>query len=76
MRFRRTLLRPALSLALAATAAAPAGLAASDAYAWSLANTGDDDGAAAEMRPALAFGLKDPKVLQHAQAIAEHGTGE
>jgi tetratricopeptide (TPR) repeat protein len=42
-----------------------------DAYAWSLAAAGDYSQANSEMRKALAFGLKDPKVLDHARAIAE-----
>ena len=41
------------------------------AYAWSLAATGDYARAGAEMRKALAFGLKDPKVLENARVIAE-----
>jgi tetratricopeptide (TPR) repeat protein len=41
------------------------------AYAWSLAAAGDFHRADAEMQKALAFGLKDPKVLEHARAIAE-----
>jgi hypothetical protein len=43
-----------------------------DAYAWSLAAAGDYTRADAEMRKALAFGLKDAKVLDHARAIAAH----
>jgi tetratricopeptide (TPR) repeat protein len=42
------------------------------AYAWSLAATGDYQRAGAEMQKALAFGLKDIRVLEHARAIAEH----
>lgn len=42
-----------------------------DAYAWSLAAAGDYRHAAAEMQKALSFGLKDPKVLEHARSIAE-----
>ena len=42
-----------------------------DAYAWSLAAKGDY-AANAEMKKALAFGVKDPKVLHHASEIAEH----
>jgi tetratricopeptide (TPR) repeat protein len=45
-----------------------------DAYAWSLASAGDFERAAAEMRKALAFGLKDPKVLSHSRSIGEHGS--
>jgi tetratricopeptide (TPR) repeat protein len=47
-----------------------------DAYAWSLAAAGDYKQANSEMQKALAFGLKDPKVLEHARKIAEHGSGE
>jgi len=43
-----------------------------DAYAWSWAAAGDYRRAGSEMRKALAFGLKDPKVLDHARVIAEH----
>lgn len=42
-----------------------------DAYAWSLAASGDYSQANAEMRKALAFGVKDPKVLRHASEIAQ-----
>ena len=45
-----------------------------DAYSWSLAGIGDYQRAGDEMRKALAFGLKDPQVLAHARAIAEHGS--
>ena len=41
------------------------------AYAWSLAAAGDYRRADAEMQKALAFGLKEPRVLEHARAIAE-----
>jgi len=43
-----------------------------DAYAWSLAASGDYAQANAEMQKALAFGVKDPKVLRHASEIAQH----
>ena len=43
-----------------------------DAYAWSLAASGDYAQANAEMQKALAFGVKDPKVLRHASEIARH----
>jgi len=43
-----------------------------DAYAWSLAAAGDYAAANAAMKKALAFGVKDPKVLHHASEIAEH----
>jgi tetratricopeptide (TPR) repeat protein len=42
------------------------------AYAWSLAATGDYSRAETQMQKALAFGLKDPRVLEHARAIAGH----
>lgn len=41
-------------------------------YAWALAGTGDYRRAGAEMQKALAFGLRDAGVLEHARAIAEH----
>ena len=41
-----------------------------DAYAWSLAANGEYSRAEAEMKKALAFGIKDPKVLEHAQVIS------
>jgi len=43
-----------------------------DAFAWSLAASGDYAQANAEMKKALAFGVKDPKVLHHASEIAQH----
>jgi len=43
-----------------------------DAYAWALAATGDYPRANAEVQKALAFGLKDAKVLAHASSIADH----
>lgn len=43
-----------------------------DAYAWSLAATGDYATANEQMQKALAFGVKDPKVLRHASEIAKH----
>jgi tetratricopeptide (TPR) repeat protein len=43
-----------------------------DAFAWSLAAQGDYAAANLEMKKALAFGVKDPKVLHHATQIAEH----
>ena len=42
-----------------------------DAYAWSLAANGEYSRADAEMKKALAFGIKDPKVLEHAQVISQ-----
>jgi tetratricopeptide (TPR) repeat protein len=41
-----------------------------DAYAWSLAACGDYARANTEMQKAVAFGIKDPKVLGHASEIA------
>ena len=41
------------------------------AYAWALAGCNDYKTADAEMQKALAFGLKDAKVLEHARTIAE-----
>jgi tetratricopeptide (TPR) repeat protein len=46
-----------------------------DAHAWALAGTGDYARAQVEMAQALAWGLKDAKVLEHAQAIAQHAAG-
>ena len=43
-----------------------------DAYAWSLAASGDYTNAQSEMQKAIAFGVKDPKVLRHASEIAQH----
>jgi len=43
-----------------------------DAYAWSLAASGDYVQANVEMKKALAFGVKDPQVLRHASEIAQH----
>ncbi|HEY6345693.1 MAG TPA: hypothetical protein VIY49_29690 [Bryobacteraceae bacterium] len=43
-----------------------------NAYAWSLAAGGDYRHAQEEIRKALAFGLKDAKVLDHARAIQAH----
>jgi tetratricopeptide (TPR) repeat protein len=43
-----------------------------DAYAWSLAASGDYAKANVEMQQALAFGIKDPKVLGHAREIARN----
>jgi tetratricopeptide (TPR) repeat protein len=40
-----------------------------DAHAWALAKSGDVAGAQAEIGKALAWGLKDAKVLEHADAI-------
>ena len=41
-----------------------------DAYAWALASSGDYANASVEMKKALAIGTKDPRLLQHAAAIA------
>jgi tetratricopeptide (TPR) repeat protein len=43
-----------------------------DAYAWSLAASGDYEQARTHMQKAVAFGVKDPKVLRHASEIAQH----
>ncbi|MEO8053302.1 MAG: hypothetical protein ABI833_23115, partial [Acidobacteriota bacterium] len=43
-----------------------------DAYAWSLAATGDYVQANAEMQKAVAFGVRDPKVLSHGVEITRH----
>jgi tetratricopeptide (TPR) repeat protein len=43
-----------------------------DAYAWSLAASGDYGQARIHMEKAVAFGVKDPKVLRHASEIAQH----
>ncbi len=40
-----------------------------DTYAWSLAASGDYPRANAEIRRALAVGVKDPKLLEHARQI-------
>jgi tetratricopeptide (TPR) repeat protein len=40
-----------------------------DAYAWSLAASGDYAKADTEMQKAMAFGVKDPKVMRHAVAV-------
>ena len=41
-----------------------------DAHAWSLAAAGHYTEAETEIKQALAFGLKDPKVREHARVIA------
>lgn len=41
-----------------------------DCYAWALAASGDYSAADVEIRKALAVGVKDPKILQHAAAIS------
>jgi tetratricopeptide (TPR) repeat protein len=43
-----------------------------DGYAWSLAKNGDSARAQVEMRKALATGVKDPRILEHAAAIASN----
>jgi len=43
-----------------------------DTYAWALAANGQYVRAEAEMQKALRLGVKDPKLLAHASAIAEH----
>ena len=42
-----------------------------DCYAWALAGTGDYGDAQVEMKKALAWGVKDPKILEHARRIEE-----
>lgn len=42
-----------------------------DGYAWSLAGTGDYAGADVQMKKALATGIRDPKILDHARVISE-----
>jgi tetratricopeptide (TPR) repeat protein len=46
-----------------------------DSYAWSLAANGDYAHAQTEMQKALATGVKDPKILEHASAIGQHVEG-
>jgi Flp pilus assembly protein TadD len=41
-----------------------------DAYAWALAASGDYPRAYAEISKAVAVGVKDPRILQHAAVIA------
>jgi tetratricopeptide (TPR) repeat protein len=41
-----------------------------DVYAWALAASGEREEAAAKMQEAIAFGVQDPRVLEHARAIA------
>lgn len=43
-----------------------------DGYAWALAGAGDYVRAEAEIEKALSIGVKDPKILHHAQAIEDH----
>jgi tetratricopeptide (TPR) repeat protein len=43
-----------------------------DAYAWTLAVGGDYAAAHEYIEKALSIGVKDPKILAHAQFIAEH----
>lgn len=43
-----------------------------DCYAWALAGTGDYVRAEAEIEKALSVGVKDPKILHHAQVIEDH----
>ena len=43
-----------------------------DCYAWALAASGDYAQASVEMQKILAVGTKDPKIREHAKAIAEH----
>jgi tetratricopeptide (TPR) repeat protein len=63
---------PAKALALAKQEAARRhDIYTLDSYAWSLAASGDYAHAQAEMQKALATGVKDPRILQHANAIAQ-----
>lgn len=43
-----------------------------DAYAWALAASGDYAAAEQQLRKPLAMGVKDSKILSHADAIARH----
>jgi tetratricopeptide (TPR) repeat protein len=43
-----------------------------DTYAWALAASGDYEQAETQMRTALAVGVKEPRLLFHAGAIALH----
>lgn len=43
-----------------------------DAHAWSLAASGDYNRANEEIQRALAVGVKDPRLLQHAREIRTH----
>jgi tetratricopeptide (TPR) repeat protein len=43
-----------------------------DCYAWALAANGKYDAANVEMKKALAVGVKDPRIVQHAASIAKH----
>jgi tetratricopeptide (TPR) repeat protein len=43
-----------------------------DCHAWALAANGNYAGASAEIKKALAVGVKDPRILQHARIIEEH----
>jgi tetratricopeptide (TPR) repeat protein len=45
-----------------------------DCYAWALAATGDYEAANEQIQKAIQVGVKDPKILQHAEAIAQHVT--
>ncbi len=43
-----------------------------DCHAWALAANGNYADASAEIKKALAIGVKDPRILQHARIIEEH----
>jgi len=43
-----------------------------DCHAWALAANGNYAAAAAEIRLALAVGVKDPRILEHARVIESH----
>jgi tetratricopeptide (TPR) repeat protein len=47
-----------------------------DAHAWSLAASGDYAQANSEIQRALAVGVKDPKLLDHARLIAAHAASQ
>lgn len=46
-----------------------------DCYAWALAANGDYKTAHAQIQKALAVGVKDPKVVLHAESITQHLNG-
>src|SRR5580658_8891704 len=45
-----------------------------DAYAWALAANGEYEAANEQMQKALQVGIKDPKILSHAEFISRHLT--
>lgn len=46
-----------------------------DSYAWALAANGEYSRARTQMQKALATGVKDPRILEHAGVIAQHVEG-